>query len=101
MNHHATMSHAHDGAISPVDARQLAKDPICGMMVDKATALTTERGGRTYYFCSASCKRTFENPERGDAKAQERPDARATPPKVVAFRKPRRGILVFAMVQLP
>jgi Cu+-exporting ATPase len=44
--------------------KQLAKDPICGMMVDKATALSRERGGRTYYFCSDSCVRTFESPER-------------------------------------
>ena len=42
---------------------RLAKDPICGMMVDKATALSRERGGRTYYFCSDSCVRTFESPE--------------------------------------
>jgi Cu+-exporting ATPase len=42
---------------------QLAKDPICGMMVDKATALSSERGGRSYYFCSESCLRTFESPE--------------------------------------
>ena len=44
--------------------RDRAKDPICGMMVEKATALKTERGGRTYYFCSPQCQRTFENPER-------------------------------------
>jgi P-type Cu+ transporter len=44
--------------------KNLAKDPICGMMVDKATALHTDRGGRTYYFCSPQCQRTFENPER-------------------------------------
>jgi Cu+-exporting ATPase len=42
----------------------LAKDPICGMMVSKASALTSERGGRTYYFCSPQCQRTFEDPER-------------------------------------
>jgi Cu+-exporting ATPase len=40
-----------------------AKDPICGMVVDKATALKSERAGREYYFCSASCQRTFESPE--------------------------------------
>jgi Cu+-exporting ATPase len=34
------------------------------MMVAKATALTSERGGRTYYFCSPACKRTFDDPER-------------------------------------
>lgn len=44
-------------------AKQLAKDPICGMMVDKATALSAERGNRRYYFCSEGCLRTFESPE--------------------------------------
>jgi len=42
----------------------MAKDPICGMMVDKSTALSRERGGRRYYFCSDTCLRTFESPER-------------------------------------
>ncbi len=42
---------------------QTAKDPICGMVVDKATALSSERGGRRYYFCSVGCQRTFESPE--------------------------------------
>lgn len=41
----------------------LAKDPICGMLIDKANALRTDRGGRSYYFCSESCQRTFESPE--------------------------------------
>ncbi|MDH4581587.1 heavy metal translocating P-type ATPase [Pseudomonas sp. BN415] len=52
------------GAAVAAGSRQLAKDPICGMMVDKATALSRERGGRTYYFCSDSCVRIFESPER-------------------------------------
>ena len=51
------------GTIPSTAGKQLAKDPICGMMVDKATALASERGGRAYYFCSESCKRTFESPE--------------------------------------
>ncbi len=46
------------------DVADRAKDPICGMMVAKATALRTERAGRTYYFCSPQCLRTFEDPER-------------------------------------
>jgi Cu+-exporting ATPase len=33
------------------------------MLVERATALVSERGGRTYYFCSAGCQRTFESPE--------------------------------------
>ncbi|HSG92273.1 MAG TPA: heavy metal translocating P-type ATPase [Methylotenera sp.] len=45
-------------------AGEKAKDPICGMMVDKSTALKTERGGRAYYFCSVGCQRTFESPEQ-------------------------------------
>src|SRR3990167_1625365 len=40
-----------------------AKDPICGMVVDKAKSLRTERAGRNYYFCSDNCLRTFESPE--------------------------------------
>lgn len=38
-------------------------DPICGMVVSKAAVLKSERGGRTYYFCSAGCQKTFESPE--------------------------------------
>ena len=44
--------------------KDLAKDPICGMMVDKASALKSERGGRAYYFCSVGCQKTFESPEQ-------------------------------------
>ena len=34
-------------------------DPICGMMVDEATALHAERDGETYYFCSEHCRKKF------------------------------------------
>lgn len=57
-------SHRHPASVAPAATSGLAKDPICGMMVDKATALTAERSGRTYYFCSAACQRSFEDPER-------------------------------------
>lgn len=50
-------------AASGKERAGLAKDPVCGMLVDKATALHSERGGRTYYFCSTSCQRIFESPE--------------------------------------
>ena len=30
----------------------MTKDLICGMTVDEATALHTERDGKTFYFCS-------------------------------------------------
>jgi Cu+-exporting ATPase len=39
----------------------MEKDPVCGMQVDPETAEdTTHYQGRTYYFCSAECKREFE-----------------------------------------
>jgi Cu+-exporting ATPase len=41
----------------------LAKDPVCGMVVDEKKALKSVVGGRTYYFCSESCVKTFEAPE--------------------------------------
>lgn len=38
----------------------MAKDPVCGMMVDERTArLKAEHGGKTYYFCSPGCQASF------------------------------------------
>lgn len=37
----------------------MAKDPICGMTVNEATALRAERDGQTYYFCSEHCREKF------------------------------------------
>lgn len=42
---------------------EMAKDPICGMVIPKDRSIKREVGGRTYYFCSESCVRTFEAPE--------------------------------------
>ncbi|MHC1725066.1 MAG: efflux RND transporter periplasmic adaptor subunit [Syntrophobacteraceae bacterium] len=40
------------------------KDPVCGMSVDphkaRASGLTSESGGKTYFFCEPSCKANFE-----------------------------------------
>ncbi len=47
-------------AVSPHES---AKDPICGMVVDKNRSLKAEIAGRSYYFCSEGCLRTFEAPE--------------------------------------
>jgi xanthine dehydrogenase accessory factor len=43
-----------------------ALDPVCGMMVEVATArYTAQHDGQVYYFCSAGCKRSFEKePEK-------------------------------------
>lgn len=52
-----------------------AKDPTCGMEVStaeaKASGRTSAYGGKTYYFCSDSCKREFDAaPARVLAKSQ-------------------------------
>lgn len=40
----------------------MATDPVCDMQVDEAHAeFTTEYDGKTYYFCSESCKEEFES----------------------------------------
>ena len=39
----------------------MAKDPVCGMMVDEKKAkFTSDFNGKTFYFCNASCKATFD-----------------------------------------
>jgi len=43
----------------------VAVDPVCGMYVDEATStLKAVAGGRTYYFCSETCRETFLEPEK-------------------------------------
>ncbi len=44
---------------------QKAVDPVCGMEVDPETAPKETYKGKTYYFCSPSCKAEFkESPEK-------------------------------------
>jgi len=46
-------------------ARRGVTDPVCGMKVDRAKAVTKELGGRTFSFCSDHCLHAFEvDPER-------------------------------------
>ena len=58
----------------------MATDPICGMQVDERTAAANSVfEGRSYYFCSASCKTKFDanpaasvgTPPAGDTKQPE------------------------------
>src|SRR3954471_3257675 len=68
--HHGTPSddHHHHRAGHPAApaGTHRVKDPVCGMDVDPHTAKhRAEHQGRTYYFCSAGCRRKFvENPAR-------------------------------------
>ena len=50
----------------PVMGSAQAKDPVCGMTVDKASAkYITQHAGQKYYFCCAPCKTKFEkNPQQ-------------------------------------
>jgi len=39
----------------------VAKDPVCGMSVDeKKTKYKSDYKGKTYYFCSTTCKSAFD-----------------------------------------
>lgn len=49
----------------------MAKDVVCGMQIDEQQARSQ---GLTYYFCSANCKRQFDqNPQQytGQQTAQQ------------------------------
>ena len=51
----------------------MAKDPVCGMTVDEASAAaTSEYRGQTYYFCSKGCKAAFDKEPEKYATQQER-----------------------------
>lgn len=43
----------------------MAKDPVCGMNIGENSQLQSAYAGKTYHFCSASCKAKFDQaPER-------------------------------------
>ncbi len=41
-------------------AKRGVKDPVCGMKVDRAKAVTKTFAGQTFYFCSEHCLHAFE-----------------------------------------
>jgi YHS domain-containing protein len=53
-------------ALVALTLRRGARDPVCGMTVDRSTTLfRSEWNGKTVYFCSAGCKERFDaDPER-------------------------------------
>ncbi len=46
--------------------RRGVRDPVCGMTVDRHTALRLERDGVTHYFCSEHCRDQFEARQGSD-----------------------------------
>ncbi|MGH7598492.1 MAG: XdhC family protein [bacterium] len=61
-----TVSAPQSAPIAVVEMKGHAKDPICGMMVEIATArYTSIYEDETYYFCCAHCKQKFDRePEK-------------------------------------
>ena len=47
----------HDAAPASADK---AKDPVCGMMIDKAKATKLAHEGADYFFCSDACVTKFK-----------------------------------------
>ena len=60
-SHHHHHDHDHGPhAHPPAAGHRLAKDPVCGMSVDPATAAhRAAHDGQDYFFCSAGCKTKF------------------------------------------
>jgi YHS domain-containing protein len=42
-----------------IESTVVTRDPICEMTIDEATALHSERDGKTFYFCSDHCQQKF------------------------------------------
>jgi YHS domain-containing protein len=60
---HIMGGHGKHGGHGKTDdtAGSQAKDPVCGMAVDPGKAAgASVHAGKTYYFCSASCRDKFE-----------------------------------------
>ncbi len=57
------------GYVQSRKAETSAKDTVCGMEVnEKTTQYKAEFQGKTYYFCSSTCKSTFEKDPTSYAK---------------------------------
>lgn len=48
-----------DGARKLTGKDQMVQDPVCRMYVPKASAVASDIGGQTYYFCSQDCAQAF------------------------------------------
>jgi Cu+-exporting ATPase len=53
------------------ESKTEAKDPICGMNVEIATAIHAERDGKKYYFCGEHCRKKFLS-NAGAGKTEEK-----------------------------
>jgi YHS domain-containing protein len=77
MGHAHSEAHAgaHGGSGGPPVGVDEDVDPVCGMVVSGSSSTTATYEGRTYYFCSDSCRRRFESsPATSAAKATPHAD---------------------------
>lgn len=51
------------------DMVTMATDPVCGMAVEREAAITGERDGTAYYFCSRGCRAEFLTASAGSTEA--------------------------------
>jgi len=72
-------------------ARRGARDPVCGMQVDRDAGATVRHAGRTHYFCGEHCRQAFlADPDRYSGgpdvsvRSTPRPGASATAARAVA-----------------
>lgn len=59
------------------ESKTLTEDPVCGMSVDKATALYDEHDGEIFYFCSYFCRHEFLAASSGTNLAEKSESSRA------------------------
>ena len=55
------------------DLIAMARDPVCGMAVERADSVSVERDGQTYRFCSRGCRAEFLGELAAPAAAEVRP----------------------------
>jgi YHS domain-containing protein len=53
------------------ESKTMNQDPVCGMLVDEATALYDECDGKTFYFCGYFCRHQFLATSRGAGQAEK------------------------------
>jgi uncharacterized protein len=53
-------------ALIALTRRRGATDPVCGMTVDRAKAVTLEEDGHTVYFCSEHCRHAYAAAEHAE-----------------------------------
>src|SRR3569623_311403 len=51
--------HEHHHHTTPAATGERVRAPVCGKMVDPATAVSAEHDGKTYHFCCDGCRTSF------------------------------------------